>query len=174
MPAIDYSSHITNPAAFGSTAAASSAVSAGVPDFSFSDFLDIVNPLEHIPVVSTIYRAITGDRPGTFEKIAGDSLYGGLAGFVSSLADTAFQAVTGKDVGDTVLAFLTGDDAPQTAASETPAQVTPAASVSGPDFSVLIDTGSNKGADSETAARAVTAYGRSIGLASALPELRPF
>jgi len=166
MPAIDYSSHVTNSAAFGSVAAVSSAASAGVPDFSFADFLDIVNPLEHIPVVSTLYRAITGDRPGTFEKIAGDGLYGGFTGFVSSLADSAFQAVTGKSVGDTVLAFLTGDDAAQPVAAETPAQVTPAAAVSGPDFSALID--------SDTASRAVTAYGRGIGLTSAAAELRPY
>ena len=32
--------------------------------FSFHDLLDTINPLQHLPVVSTIYRAITGDRPG--------------------------------------------------------------------------------------------------------------
>jgi hypothetical protein len=174
MPAIDYSAHVTNPAAFGPVAAVASAASAGTPDFSFADFLDIVNPLEHIPVISTIYRAITGDRPGTFEKIAGDSLYGGFVGFVSSLADTAFQAITGKDVGDTVLAFLTGDDATQTAASDTPAEVTPAAAITGPDVSALVSALSGKGVDSETAARAVTAYGRSISLLGAVPELQPY
>ena len=30
-------------------------------DFSFHDLLDIVNPLQHLPVIGTIYRAITGD-----------------------------------------------------------------------------------------------------------------
>ncbi|HEY5346602.1 MAG TPA: hypothetical protein VIJ72_00305 [Rhizomicrobium sp.] len=79
-------------------------------DFSFKNLLDIVNPLQHIPVISTIYRKLTGDVPATPEKIAGDTLYGGAIGFVSSLADTAFEAVTGKDFGDTVLAFFTGDD----------------------------------------------------------------
>jgi hypothetical protein len=29
---------------------------------TFAEFLDIINPLQHIPVVSTIYRAITGDQ----------------------------------------------------------------------------------------------------------------
>ena len=28
---------------------------------SFSDLLDIINPLQQLPIVSTIYRAITGD-----------------------------------------------------------------------------------------------------------------
>lgn len=174
MPAIDYSSHVTNPAAFGSVATVSSAASAAAPDFSFADFLDIVNPLEHIPVVSTLYRAITGDRPGTFEKIAGDGLYGGFVGFVSSLADSAFQAVTGKNVGDTVLAFLTADDATQLAAAEVPAQVTPAAAVNAPDMGALVSTLSGKSADPQTAARAVTAYGRSMGLTSAVTELQPY
>ncbi|MBT5049270.1 MAG: hypothetical protein HOM58_12290 [Rhodospirillaceae bacterium] len=32
--------------------------------FSFGDFLDIINPLQHIPVVSTIYRMVTEDEIG--------------------------------------------------------------------------------------------------------------
>src|SRR5215470_6180450 len=30
--------------------------------FGFGDLVDIVNPLQHIPVVATIYRNMTGDR----------------------------------------------------------------------------------------------------------------
>ena len=30
-------------------------------DFSFHNLLDIVNPLQHLPVIGTLYRAITGD-----------------------------------------------------------------------------------------------------------------
>ena len=33
----------------------------GPDGFTFLDMLDIINPLQHIPVVSTLYRAITGD-----------------------------------------------------------------------------------------------------------------
>ena len=33
-------------------------------DFTFDDFLDIINPLQHLPIVSMIYRAITGDNIG--------------------------------------------------------------------------------------------------------------
>ena len=43
-------------------------------DFSFHDLLNIVNPLQHLPVISTIYRAITGDTIKPFDKIAGDTL----------------------------------------------------------------------------------------------------
>ncbi|HEY4164992.1 MAG TPA: hypothetical protein VGM59_18140, partial [Dongiaceae bacterium] len=30
--------------------------------FGWDDFLDVINPLQHIPIVSQIYRAITGDQ----------------------------------------------------------------------------------------------------------------
>jgi hypothetical protein len=77
----------------------------GALDTAFHDLLDIVNPLQHLPVVGTLYRAISGDKIGKVEKIAGDALYGGLWGAVGSVADTAFEAITGKDFGSTVLAF---------------------------------------------------------------------
>ena len=177
MPGIDYSSHVTNAAAQGpaAAAAAASAQESDTSDFSFYDLLDIVNPLQHIPVISTLYRTLTGDQIDTPEKIAGDALYGGVIGLVASLADTAFQAITGKDVGDTVLAYLTGDDATQiaSAAPEKPAQVKPAESVSSPDMSALMSALSRKGVDSDTAARAAYAYGRTIGLTMAVPELQP-
>ena len=72
----------------------------------FSDLLDVINPLQHIPVISTLYRAITGDTIEPLEQLAGDGLYGGVLGFVASAADLAFKDITGKDVGDTVLAFV--------------------------------------------------------------------
>ncbi|MDE2135219.1 MAG: hypothetical protein KGM97_05460 [Alphaproteobacteria bacterium] len=179
MPGIDYSSPITNAAALGPAAAP--AKTSGLSDFTFADFLDIINPLQHIPVVSTIYRAITGDRPGTPEKIAGDTLYGGVIGLVASLADTAFKEITGKDVGDTVLAFLSGNDTTQTASSpalpaaapEQPAAVVPAKAVSAPGMSALMSVLSVKGVDGDTAARAAYAYGRTIGLTTAAAELPP-
>ena len=39
---------------------------------SFKDFLDILNPLQHIPLVNTIYRKATGDRPGALSRIIGE------------------------------------------------------------------------------------------------------
>jgi hypothetical protein len=83
--------------------------------------LDVVNPLQHLPVVGTLYRAITGDKIGTVEKIAGDTLYGGLWGAVGSVADVAFEAATGKDFGGTMLAMVTGShDAPSAVADAAP------------------------------------------------------
>ena len=69
--------------------------------FSFGDLIDMVNPLQHIPVVGTLYRRITGDTINTVPKIAGATLYGGIEGFASSVADTIFEKVTGKSFGET-------------------------------------------------------------------------
>src|SRR5215467_7054521 len=77
-------------------------------DFSFHNLLSIINPLEHLPIIGTIYRAITHTHIGVPERIAGDALYGGLWGAVSGAADAAFEAITGKDFGSTVLALFTG------------------------------------------------------------------
>ena len=80
----------------GASPAASTTASAADSQFTFHDLLDIVNPLQHLPVIGTIYRAITGEHIGTVEKIAGDTLYGGMWGAISSVADSMFEAATGK------------------------------------------------------------------------------
>ena len=41
---------------------------------SFSDVLDIVNPLQHIPVISTVYRMIKGGQI-SMTRMAGSALY---------------------------------------------------------------------------------------------------
>jgi len=165
MPSIDYSSHIAS-TLMPVSAAAAAPTGAG---FSFGDFLDIVNPLQHIPVISTLYRSLTGDEIGTPEKIAGDTLYGGIPGLVASLADTAFKSLTGKNVGDTVLAFLTGSgDSVSTAVASAPASVKPAEAVdlSTPALSALLKSLSDKGTDPAIATRAAYAYSTAIGLSA--------
>jgi hypothetical protein len=136
------------------------------PGFSFHDFLSIINPLQHLPVVGTLYRAITGDKIGTPEKIAGDTLYGGLLGAVASIADSAFEAITGKDVGDTVLAMFTGnrDDKPTAVAANTPA---PAVTTPDANYQALSNALSSKGVDSTLSQRALAAYQKSMILPAA-------
>ncbi len=144
-------------------------------DFSFDDLIDIVNPLQHLPVVGTLYRAITHDTIKTPEKIAGDTLYGGLWGFVSSVADTAFQAITGKNLGDTVLALFTGgnDKHPTSVAATTPAKTQADAQSATPDVVALNASLTRSGADSELAQRALYAYRRATNLVAA-PALAPY
>lgn len=76
----------------------------GSDGFSFSDILDFINPLQHIPVVSTIYRAITGDEIGVAPRLVGGAVLGGVVGLSVAAADCALQAATGKDTGETILA----------------------------------------------------------------------
>lgn len=140
---------------------------------AFHDLLDIVNPLQHLPVIGTLYRAITGDTMGTVEKIAGDALYGGLWGAVGAVADTAFEAVTGKDFGSTVLAFAEDTlgfghhDAPVQVAANMPAAQAPALPTDGADVLAFTSALAAKGVDNETASRAVYAYRRSQSLVPA-------
>jgi len=84
----------------------------------FRDFLDAINPLQHIPVVSAIYRWLTGDVPGNVPQLAGDTLYGGPVGLAAGLFGLAFKEETGKDPGAMAIALLGGSsDAPSAAAA---------------------------------------------------------
>lgn len=68
--------------------------------------LDIINPLQHIPVISTIYRNITGDEISPMARVAGDALYGGPIGAAVGLANVAVEHKTGKDIGGNVMAMF--------------------------------------------------------------------
>ena len=78
----------------------------GSDGFTFGDIFDIINPLQHIPIVSTIYRAITGDDIAVAPKVAGGALFGGVIGLVVSIIDTAIEQITGQDAGEHILALL--------------------------------------------------------------------
>lgn len=99
-------------------------------DMSFWDFLDIINPLQHIPIVSTIYREITGDTIQPSMRIMGDMLYGGVIGGMASIANAVVEQATGQDVGETVMASLGfgGGDHPAASTAVVDASGGPAAS----------------------------------------------
>jgi hypothetical protein len=98
--------------------------------FSFHDVLDALNPLQHLPIVGTLYRWITGDEPGDVARIAGDTLYGGPIGFMTGLLSVGLKEETGKDPGETVMAALTGkDDGQVTLGRATPVPAAAAAPV---------------------------------------------
>lgn len=78
----------------------------GKDGFSFRDLVDIINPLQHIPVISTLYRKITGDALAPLPRIAGGALFGGIAGVVSAVANLVVNEATGRDIGANVLALL--------------------------------------------------------------------
>ncbi|HEV2547942.1 MAG TPA: hypothetical protein VGU20_11430 [Stellaceae bacterium] len=77
--------------------------------FSFHDLLDTINPLQHIPVVSAIYRWLTGDTPGNVARIVGDGLFGGPLGLAAGAISVAVKEETGKDPGELALALVSGE-----------------------------------------------------------------
>jgi hypothetical protein len=53
---------------------------------SFDEVLRALNPLQHLPVVGTIYRAVTGDEIQPAFRILGGALLGGIGGMMTSAA----------------------------------------------------------------------------------------
>jgi hypothetical protein len=86
-------------------------------DFGLYDLLDIINPLQHIPGISTLYREITGDSIKPAMKLAGGGLFGGVLGLASSALDTIIQEETGQDIGQNLLALFNHETAPATKTS---------------------------------------------------------
>jgi len=149
----------------------------------FHHLLDVINPLQHLPVIGTIYRAITGEHIGPVEKVMGDTLYGGLWGAASSVADLAFEGVTGKSLEDTVLGWFSHDSGTRLAkvkvaaptissdaslpSADLPALPSMLAQSAMPDGLELVSFSnalSAKGVNGEMAQRALYAYRRSMGL----------
>ena len=77
---------------------------------SFKDVLDTINPLQHIPVISTLYQSLTGDVPSSGANIVGGTLLGGVFGFAAALFNEVVKTQTGNDVGGNMLAMLSGDE----------------------------------------------------------------
>ncbi len=89
-------------------------------EFSLAAVIDVINPLQHIPIVSTIYRELTGDQIGHAARLAGDVLFLGPRGGLTAMANILVQESSGKDIGEHALAMFK-DDAPATAVANAPA-----------------------------------------------------
>ena len=76
---------------------------------TFKDVLDTINPLQHLPVISTLYQNITGDVPSSGANVIGGTLIGGPIGLLSAIVNEITKAQTGKDMGNNMLAMLSGD-----------------------------------------------------------------
>lgn len=100
--------------------------------FGWDDFVDMINPLQHIPLVNLAYRAITGDEIYGAARLV-DVAFGPLAG-MSTVADLAVRDTTGRGIAENAVAALfgTGDTStgdPSTAGTSTadaPAAAAPA------------------------------------------------
>ena len=94
----------------------------GDDGFTIDDVIDVVNPLQHIPLVSTVYRWLTGDTISPAAELAGGALYGGAVGFASAAATIALDGLTGGSTDQQVMVALLG---PSPFAAE-PAAASPA------------------------------------------------
>lgn len=96
--------------------------------FRFADLLDVVNPLQHLPVIGTLYRGLTGDEIGLGARMLGGALYGGPLGMAGSVMMAAADQALGGEPGAQVIAFLRDMfDGTSGAAGSQLAAVTPAA-----------------------------------------------
>jgi hypothetical protein len=93
--------------------------------FSFHDFLSAINPLQYLPVVGTIYRAVTGDTiPETLRDLGSmlvSGLLGGPIGLGINIGTLVAEKVTGIDPEKI---FATKSQAVESAAA--PAKALPA------------------------------------------------
>lgn len=82
----------------------------GKDGFGFFDFLDIINPLQHIPILSGLYRKLTGDEISPGARLVGGTLFGGPIGFAAALANVVVEETSGEDIGGHLFAAVGGGD----------------------------------------------------------------
>jgi hypothetical protein len=69
-------------------------------NMTFAEFLSGLNPLQHLPIVGMVYRAITGDVPPTVMRVAGGFLLGGaVGGIISAVGAAAEEMYTRSRAG---------------------------------------------------------------------------
>jgi len=88
-------------AAIAPGAAAPALEHGGQEQPSFHQVLSMLNPLQYVPVVGNIFRAVTGDAPPEPVRIAGSlvfsALTGGPVGVAICAAVTVLEKLTGLD-----------------------------------------------------------------------------
>lgn len=75
-----------------------------------TDVIDILNPLQHIPFVATLYRELTGDKISTAAKLAGGALFGGPLGLMASIADSIYEQENGAGMIETAMNTVLSKD----------------------------------------------------------------
>ncbi len=78
--------------------------------FGFFDLIDIVNPLQHIPLLNIVYQKITGDDIKPISRIIGGAVFGGAMGAASGLIATAIEDGTGKTPLDNAISLISNKD----------------------------------------------------------------
>lgn len=81
----------------------------GNDGFTFADVIDMVNPLQHLPVVAKYYRKISGDDCSEGARIIGDlgfgAFFGGAVGLATATANSTLRHNTTQDVSEHLMDF---------------------------------------------------------------------
>lgn len=110
---------------------------------SFGDIVDIINPFQHIPLLSNIYRDMLGDTISPVARVAGSALFFGPIGAAFAAANVALQGFTGKDVGDHMVAFMKEHGSPaETAVADAGASTAKAEADATPEATMVTAAGS--------------------------------
>jgi hypothetical protein len=75
-----------------------------------ADVLDIINPFQHLPIISQIYREITNDHIKAGARMMGGTIFGGGVGLASSSVNAMVQEETGKDVSENIMTAMAGQE----------------------------------------------------------------
>ena len=81
----------------------------GGDGFGFNDFLDLINPLQHVPGVSTLYRAVTGDAIADEARFIGHIVYSGPLGLIAATAETLATDRDGRGLSENLAAWWGGE-----------------------------------------------------------------
>lgn len=81
--------------------------------YTFGDVIDMINPLQHLPVIGTLYRKFTGDTIKPMSDIIGGAIFGGPVGAVASTANVVIKSTTGKDIAENAFALAGFDVTPK-------------------------------------------------------------
>jgi hypothetical protein len=76
--------------------------------FSAFDFLDMINPLQHIPVVNYAYRYLTGDSIKPISSIIGGAIFAGPVGAATGLVSALAEQGVGGSLPETILSMASG------------------------------------------------------------------
>jgi hypothetical protein len=78
------------------------------PTPKFSDFVALLNPLQNLPVVGTIYRQMTGDVPHPAARVIGGLIWGGPLGLIGAALTYVAEQVSGKGTTEIVKSIFDG------------------------------------------------------------------
>lgn len=89
------------------------------------EFLQALNPLQHLPLIGTAYRALTGATIEPAARVVGGLIFGGPLGMIGSLINAFVEEDSGADVTGHFMAMVGAGKEPGVAAPAAPPMQAP-------------------------------------------------